>query len=398
MPWTDKPGGSGGNGGDGPWGRPEGNNGGQQGGRRPGGDRQPPDLEDLLRSGRERFRRAGRGRHGGGSGGSGEFQMPPARVFYLGGLVLLLLWLASGFYQVSPGAQGVVTTFGSYSGMTNSGLNWHLPWPAQSVQIVEVVEDRTLSVGTEQRPAQMLTSDLNIVDMAIDVNYRVAPDGAVEPGELPNAAKFLFNIEDPQAMVQAAAESALRQVVGASEFDLVLNEDRTGISERTREILQNILDDYDSGIQIIRLSFRPANPPELVIPAQQEVINAGSEAERAVNEANKYRNSVVPRARGEARQIVLDAEAYGQRVVREARGEASRFNDVYAEYIQAPDVTRERIYLETMEELLTHMNKVVIDQDSGGAVPFLNLNDIVRETEQSRRNQTPSTNTTSGGR
>ncbi|MEM9232972.1 MAG: FtsH protease activity modulator HflK [Pseudomonadota bacterium] len=394
MPWTDKPGGSGSNGGEGPWGRPEGQNGGQPGGRR-AGDRQAPDLEELLRSGRERFRRSGRGGGQGGSDGPGEFQMPSPRIFGIGAIVILALWLFSGIYQVSPGARGVVTTFGSYSGMTNSGLNWHLPWPIQSVEVVEVVEDRTVSLGNTQQRTLMLTSDLNIVDVGMDVNYRVAPDGAVEPGSLPNAAKFIFNIEEPRELVQAAAESALRQVVGESEFNLVINEDRSGVAVRTQEILQSILDEYDSGIQIIRLNFRKADPPAEVLPDQRDVIDARSEAERTVNRATQYRNQVVPEARGEARQIELDAEAYGQRVVLEARGAASRFNDIYSEYIQAPEVTRRRMYLETMEKILGSNRKVVIDDAAGGAVPYLNLNEIVRESQQNRR--APVANSTSGG-
>ena len=391
MPWTDKPGGSGNNGGEGPWGRPEGQNGsGGEGGRRPGGDRQPPDLEELLRSGRERFRRGPRGGGRGGSGG-GDFKMPSPRIFGLGAAAIVILWLVSGFYQVSPGAQGVVTTFGNYTGMTSSGLNWHMPWPVQTVDIVEVVEDRTVSVGAGQQRTLMLTSDLNIVDVQMDVNYRVAPDGALAEGELPNAAKFIFNIEEPRQLVQAAAESALRQVVGENEFSFVISEDRSGVTRRTQEILQQILDEYDSGIEIIRMNFGKADPPGEVLPAQTDVVDARSEAERVVNEATRYRNNIVPRARGEARQIELDAEGYGQRVVREARGAASRFNDIYAEYIQAPEVTRRRMYLETMERVLGNMNKVVMDSDGSGAVPYLNLNEIAREG-QARRASPPSSN------
>lgn len=384
MPWTDKPGGSGSNGGEGPWGRPEGQNGGGPGGRRPG-DRQPPDLEELLRSGRERFRRGGRG--GGGAGGGGDFKMPSPRIFGLGLIVLVVLWLFSGFYQVSPGARGVVTTFGNYSSLTNSGLNWHLPWPIQEVEIVEVVEDRSVRVGREEQRISMLTSDLNIVDVGMNVNYRVAPEGPLTEDELPNAAKFIFNIEDPQELVQAVAESALRQVVGENEFSYVISEDRSGVNARTQEILQQILNEYDSGIEIIRVNFGLADPPAQVKPAQTNVIDARSEAERMINQANQYRNREVPKARGEARQIVLDAEAYGQRVVREARGEASRFEDIFTQYIQAPEVTRRRMYLETMENVLGKVNKVVVDQEASGAIPYLNLNEITRDGQ--RRTTTP---------
>ncbi|WP_370334556.1 FtsH protease activity modulator HflK [Parvularcula marina] len=394
MPWTDKPGGSGSNGGDGPWGRPEGNNGGQQGGRRPG-ERQAPDLEELLRSGRERFRRRGGGQGGGAGGpGAGDFQMPPARIFYIGAIVIVLLWLASGFYSVSAGARGVVTTFGSYSSITGPGLNWHMPWPAQSVDVVEVAQNRSVSIGRGQQ-ISMLTSDLNIVDVEMTVDYKVAGDGAIAPGELPNVAKFIYNIEDPEELVEATTESALRQVVGESQFSQVIAENRVFVNSQTQEILQGILNDYDSGIEIIRVNFGKADPPAEVLPAQRDVVDARSQREQLINEATKHANTVVPAARGEARQIILGAEAYGQRVVREAQGAASRFNDIYAEYILAPEVTRKRMYLETMEGVLGRMNKVVIDEEAGGAIPYLNLNEIVRDGQQNRR--APSSNNTTGG-
>lgn len=397
MPWTDKPGGSGGNG-DGPWGRPQGNSGNGQGGRRPG-DRQSPDLEELLRSGRERFRRGRSGGQGNGSGSGGptEFKMPSPRIFGLGLIALVILWLASGFYQVSAGARGVVTTFGSFSGITGPGLNWHIPWPVQQVRTEEVEQNRSVSTGRGQQTS-MLTSDLNIVDVEMDVDYKIYGDAELEPGELPNVAKFIFNVEEPQGLVQAATETALRQVVGESQFSQIIAENRSDVNRQTQQILQNILDEYESGIEIIRVNFGRADPPQEVLQAQRDVIDARSEAEQVVNEATKYRNTMVPRARGEAVQIVLGAEAEGQRLVREARGAASRFNDIYSEYIQAPEVTRRRMYLETMEGVLGQMNKIVIDDEAGGTIPYLNLNEIVREGQQNRRAPvTNSSNLTSGG-
>ncbi len=404
MPWTDKPGGSGQNGdGRGPWGQPpnSGPNGGNdnRGGRRPS-DRPAPDLEELLRSGRDRFRRAGRG--GGGARGGGvppEMGLPSPRMFAFGALALVLVWLATGFYSVSAGAIGVVTTFGQYSGLTGPGLNWHLPWPIQSREIVQVAQDRTVSIGGTRSGGKtsMLTSDLNIVDVDMTVNYKVRNDGVSAPGELPNAAKFLFNVENPERLVKAAAESALREVVGANEFEPIISRGRNIVNNDTARILQEILDSYDSGIEVIRVNFGQADPPEDVIPAQRDVIDANSEAERRVNEANAYYNRQVPRAQGEARQTVLDSEAYAARVVAEARGSASRFNDIYAEYRQAPDVTRQRLYLETMENVLSDMNKVVIDDNgSGGAFPYLNLNELARDARERPRRTPPASSNTGG--
>ncbi|MEM9422252.1 MAG: FtsH protease activity modulator HflK [Pseudomonadota bacterium] len=396
MPWTDKPGGSGNNGGgQGPWGQPNNGSGGQ-GGRRPS-DRPTSDLEDLLKSGRDRFRRAsGRGGGRGGDDGEGNIQMPNGRILGLGAVALFILYLFSGVYQVAPGSLGVVTTFGAYSQLSEPGLRWHVPWPIQKVDVRAVQQEQTVSIGGGQRVrTSMLTSDLNIVDVDLTVEYNIQGAGATGPDELPNVAKFLFNIERPDQLVEAAAESALRQVVGESEFGPIISADRAAVNSRTQDILQSILDSYDSGINVIRVNFGRADPPEEVIPAQREVIDARSEAERTVNDATRTANSIVPRAQGEARQIELDAEAYAQRVVRETRGAASRFNDVYAEYALAPEVTRRRMYLETMEAVLGRANKVIMDDQAGGPVPFLNLNEVVRDTSAGARR---SSTDTSGGR
>ena len=395
MPWTDKPGGSGNNGGGrGPWGQqPPG--GGDDGDGQGRGDRRP-DLEDLLRSGRDRFRR-GSGRGSRQTGGRPpEFKMPSGRVLLLGGLVLLGLYLASGIYQVSPGARGVVTTFGKYSGLTGPGLHWHAPWPIQAVANVNVDKDEQITVGSNSGGISMLTSDLNIVDVTMTVSYKIRSDGATPGDELPNAAKFLFNVENPEPLVESATESALREVVGANEFEPIIARGRSIVNEETQRILQDILDEYESGIEIIRVNFGQANPPNAVKPAQLDVNNAISRAEQDVNEATRYRNSVVPVAEGQARQTVLEAEAYAAQVIAEARGAASRFNDIYGEYARAPEVTRRRMYLETLEDVLAEMNKVVIDDDAGGTLPYLNLNELAREQRNAPR-RSNNTSSTPGG-
>ncbi|MCQ8184686.1 FtsH protease activity modulator HflK [Parvularcula maris] len=390
MPWTDKP--SGGPNNPGPWGRPNGNNGGGNNGGGGGGGNGPrrgptsPDLEELLRSGRERF---GRGR-GGGAGGGGGVTAPSGPVFGLVIAGIIALWLFSGIYQVKPGERGVVTTFGNFTGLTGPGLNWHVPWPIQNAEKVDVVADREVRIGGNSSRVSMLTSDLNIVDVNMTVNYEVKPDETWDGGDetLPNAAKYLFNIEEPSVTVRAAAEAALREVVGANEFEPIVSRGRALVNQRTAEILQNTLDSYDSGVNIIRVNFGTASPPERVVPAQRDVIDANSQAERQVNVAQGIANRQIPVAQGEARQIVLDAEAYAARVVAEANGDAARFNAIYDEYAKAPEVTRQRMYLETMERVLGDMNKVVIDDDAGGTLPYLNLNELAREAQQNRPRRT----------
>lgn len=402
MPWTDKP--SNGSNNPGPWGRPPNNGGGSGGGGPRGGRGQgTPDLEELLRSGRERF---GRRRGGGTGNGSGpNVQLPSGPILGLFVIGLVALWLVSGIYQVQPGERGVVTTFGKFSKLTESGLNWHIPWPVQSVELVNVEDDRRVSIGSGRGRTSMLTSDLNIVDVTLEVNYQIASDATWNPAdeELPNAAKFVFNIEEPEVTVRNAAEAALREVVGANEFAPIVSRGRQIVQDRTAQILQETLNSYNSGIRVIRVNFGDATPPEPVVPAQRDVIDATSQAEQAVNVAQGVANRQVPVAQGEARQIVLDAEAYAADVVAQAKGDAARFSSILTEYTKAPDVTRQRMYLETMERVLGDMNKVLIDESAGGALPYLNINELARDAQQTRRpgsqqrsEQRPSGNPTGG--
>ncbi|MBB4659156.1 FtsH protease activity modulator HflK [Parvularcula dongshanensis] len=381
MPWTDKPG----SGNKGPWGQQpgEGNRPSNGNGRRPG--QSAPDLEELLRSGRERFRKGGGGKRPPRSGD--PIQLPSGRAFLFGAAALGVLYLASGIYQIQPGERGVVTTFGKFTGLTGPGLNWHMPWPFQRVVDVDVQGDRAVTIGRGQGGrTSMLTSDLNIVDVDMQVNYRIKDDADTAPGELPNAAKFAYNIEDPTGLVKSAAEAALREVVGGEEFGPIISRGRSIVNEGTADILQQTLDSYDSGIQVIRVNFGEATPPQEVRDSQLDVVNARSDAEQRVNVATGYANQRVPVARGQARQTVLDAEAYAARVVAEARGDAARFVDIYDEYARAPEVTRRRMYLETMEEVLGDMNKIVIDENAGGTMPYLNLNELARQDQNRRAN------------
>ena len=381
MPWTDKPGSGNGKG---PWGQQPSGGGDRRPDRRPG---QPaPDLEELLRSGRERFRRGTNGR--GPQRGPDGVQLPSRRVLGLGAAALLVLYGFSGLYQIEPGERGVVTTFGDYSGLTLPGLNWHVPWPVQAVAKVDVENLNSVRVPDNAK-ASMLTSDLNIVDVDATVNWVIKSDATLEEGELPNAAKFLFNVEDQEEMIRAVTEAALREVIGANEFEPIVSRGRAIVQDETRQIVQRTLDEYDSGIQVVRVNFGEATPPGAVVPAQTDVINARSEAEQRVNEAQQYANQIVPRSQGDARAKVLEAEAYAERTIAESRGLASRFTDVYAEYAKAPEVTRQRLYLETMERVLADMNKVVIDDEAGGTLPYLNVNELAREARQNRSGNQP---------
>ncbi len=393
MPWKDQTGGSG-DGSDngskgqsnhsdphkGPWGEPP---------RQPnggGGDRgprqSPPDLEELLRSGRDRFRRAAGGGRGPG-GGTGLAGMPPRNLFIIGAIVLLGFWIFSGLYRVESNEQAVVTTFGKFTGIEGSGLRWHVPWPVQDVTVVAVDLERSTDIGgTEDRQTAdglMLTSDLNIVAIGIKVNWQIKDD-SYEEGEFPDVAKYVLKIENPEGLVRAVAESALREVVGANELDPVISDQRDAIRLEIMERIQSTLDLYDSGIKIIRVNLGHAGPTPEVKPAFDDVIDARSEAQETINIARGYANKIIPEARGEAQRVILDAEAYAARVVAEARGEASRFIAIYTEYAKAPEVTRQRMYLETVEKVMSGTNKIIMDSDGSGTVPYINVNELTRRS------------------
>ncbi len=391
MPWQDNSG----NNNRGPWGQPpRGENGGgrNQGGR---GSGEPPDLEDLLEASRRRLRRAfprGRGGDGGGSGG-----MPfSPKLFGLIAAAVLALWLFSGIYQVNPGERAVVTTFGKFSQIEAQGLKWRIPFPVQAVEIISVDEEQQTEIGFRGQATRsaealseslMLTGDKNIVDVTFSVNWNVDTSPAPE-GELPGPAKYAFNIEEPQNVVRAVAEAAMREVVGGNTLEPLITSGRDLVQEQTRDLMQEALDSYNSGVRIIRVNYRRADAPPQVREAFLDVFNAGSEAERKVNEAQRYYNEKIPLARGEAQKILEDAAAYAARVTADARGQAQRFNQIYDEYRQAPSVTRQRMYLETVESVLADMNKIVIEDDAGsGVVPYLPLNELNRQSQRSGGSQ-----------
>ncbi len=383
MPWQNQGGGGpwggggGGGGGGGPWGGGGGNSGGPKSpwGRGPGG--MQPDLEDILRKGQDRMRRI----FPGGVGG--------ARGVGFAVLIGLLLWFASGFYRVAPDEQGVVLRFGQWVRTASPGLNYHLPRPIESVLTPNVTRENRIEIGFRSADGTrggakrdvldeslMLTGDENIVDIDFVVFWRVK-----------DAGQFLFNNRQPEATVKAAAEAALREAVGQKPIQTVLTEGRAQIEAQTVELLQRLLDEYKAGIEIRQVQMLEVDPPSQVVDAFNEVQRARADKERLRNEADAYRNDVVPRARGEAEKLIQEARAYREEVVARATGDANRFKAIYEAYKVNKDVTTQRIYLETMEEVLRGAQKVVIDKQAsggGGVLPYLPLPEIRKKAEEKK--------------
>lgn len=340
-------------GGGGPWG-----NGGGGGGKRPtGGGGQPPDLEDLIRQGQDRMKKM--------MPGGGGFNAVTAGLV---GVAAIGLYLVNAVYTIQPDELGVELRFGKPKQEVSApGIHMHW-WPVETYDIVNVRENQ-INIGSTNRAGTsglMLSGDQNIVDVAFSVLYQV-----VSPND------FLFEVNDPEGMVRQVAESAMREVVGKNPAQDVFRDNRSGIADEVRNILQTTLDNYKSGIQINAVNIEDVAPPREVADAFDEVQRAEQNEDQFIEEANQYSNRVLGAARGEAAQIREDAAAYKNRVVEEAKGEAQRFISVYEEYAKAPDVTRKRLFLETMENVLRDSNKVIVEQGNGqGVVPYLPLPEI----------------------
>ncbi len=366
-------GGGGGNRGD--------NNGGGGGGRRPE-DPQIPEIDELLKKGQEQFRvlmggRGGNGTGGGGRGGSGGGGAPlfTKGTLAIGAVAAAILWGMASFYSVKTEERSVELFLGEYHDTGQPGLNF-APWPFVTYEVIPVLVEQTENIGSGTRGVDaglMLTGDENIIDVDFQVVWNIN-----------DPAQFLFNLRDPRATIQAVAESAMREIIAQSELAPILNRDRGVITARLEELIQSTLDSYDSGVNIVRVNFDQADPPEPVKDAFREVQSAGQERDRLEKQADAYANRKLAAARGQSAQTLEEAEAYRAQVVNQARGEASRFSAVLQEYEKAPDVTRKRLYLETMEEVLGNVDKVIIDQSVGeggqGVVPYLPLNEL-RRTE-----------------
>ena len=364
MPWSNQGGGSGGGGG--PWGKPP-----NQGpwGQGPSGGSMPPDLEELLRRGQDKLRQV---MPGGGLGGKGVA---------LAAILAVGAWGLSGFYTVQPNEAALNTVFGRYVSKTGSGLHYNWPYPVGSVQKLRVEDRNTTSIGFVYRvdprngnqgsidvpeESLMLTGDENIADVKFVVIWQIDPT---------KPENFAFNVRRPELTIKAVAESAMREVVGRSQIQRILTAERKVIEPAVQELMQKVLDDYDLGAKIIQVQLQSVDPPEQVIAAFRDVTAAQQDQDRLRNEAEAYANRVVPEARGAAARILQEAQAYREQTVAEANGQASRFSQVLAQYKLAPSITRERIYLETMERVFGGMNKVIVDQPSSaqGVVPYLPL-------------------------
>jgi membrane protease subunit HflK len=369
----------------GPWGgngsgnnRPTGNNDDDRGNRRPSGQsgQVPPEVEEMLRAGQERFRVLMGGGNGGSGGSGGQGSGGPESIrgmLGLGALLAIGLWAFSSFYTVKPEEKSVELFLGEFSSVGNPGLNF-APWPLVTYEVLPVTREQTESIGIGGRGSDaglMLTGDENIVDIDFEVVWNIN-----DPSE------YLFNLRDPQQTIRAVSESAMREIIAQSELAPILNRDRGVIAVRLQELIQSTLDSYESGINIVRVNFDRADPPEQVIDAFREVQAAEQERDRLEKQADAYANRVLAQARGEAAQALETAEAYRAQVVNGATGEASRFGAILNEYRKAPEVTRKRMYLETMEEVLGRVDKVIIDENGGsGVVPYLPLNELRKEAK-----------------
>ena len=380
MPWSNQSGGGGGwkgGGNGGPWGpRP--------GGPGPGG--QQPDLEEILRRSQDRLRQA---MPGGRMGGP------------LAALIAAVVLLVIGFFgftvRVNPDELGIVLRFGEYVRQLPPGLNFRLPYPIERVELPKVTRINRIEVGmrgsSERGSATslrdvpeeslMLTGDENIVDIDFVVLWQIN-----------NAPDYLFNIQNPEGTVKDVAESAMREIVGESDIEPILTAARAETESKVQQLIQRILDGYGAGIRIVQVQLQKVDPPAQVIDAFRDVQAARADQERLQNEAQTYANRVVPEARGEAERILQAAQGYRDRVIAEAKGQAARFEDVLAEYQKAPDVTRRRIFIETMQEVLSNTDKIIIDEKGGsGVVPYLPLSELQKQ----RSSSTPAPSTTQGG-
>jgi modulator of FtsH protease HflK len=365
-----------------------------RGGPSGGGNQGPPDLDELWRDfnrklgglfgGKKGQGNQGWGQRGGGQGGGGDgpsFQPDMKSAGVGAGLILgvvTLLWLGSGIFIVQEGQQAVITEFGRYKSTVGAGINWRLPYPIQRHETVQVTQIRSADVGRDNvvkttglRESAMLTEDENIVEIKFAVQYRLS-----------DARAYLFESKNPEEAVVQAAETAVREVVGKMRMDSALAEERDQIGPRVRQLMQTILDRYKVGIEVVGINLQQGGvrPPEQVQAAFDDVLKAGQERERAKNEAQAYANDVVPRATGTASRLAEEAQAYKARIVAQAQGDAERFGSVLTEYQKAPQVTRERMYVDTMQQVLGNVSKVVVESKQGSNLLYLPLDKLMQQS------------------
>ena len=339
----------------------------------------PPDLDEILRKLQQKIAGAlgFRPRTASPSGGNGMgAAMGGGLVFVV--LLAIAVWLASGFYIVEEGRKGVVLRLGKFTEITDTGPRWHIPYPFESVEIVNFSGVRTVEVGYRGNPKNkqpqeslMLTDDENIVDVQFAIQYT-----------LKNPTEFLFNNKDPEDNVRQAAETAIRETVGKSKMDFVLNQGRSEVASRVRKLMQDILDRYKTGINVTTVNLQNVQAPEQVQAAFDDAVRAGQDRERFKNEGQAYYNDVVPKAKGVAARLIEEANGYKQSVIANAQGDAARFNQVLVEYQKAPQVTRERMYLDTMQQVMQATSKIIVDQKQGQSLLYLPLSQLLSMAQQ----------------
>ncbi|WP_020693835.1 FtsH protease activity modulator HflK [Noviherbaspirillum massiliense] len=357
------------------WGRGSQENNQSQEGKKPNDG--PPDLDQLWRDFNQKLNRLLGNKTGGRNGGGDNSGMRGAGLG-IGAIavVILFLWLISGFFIVQEGQTGVVMTFGRYSHMTPAGFNWRWPFPIQSHEVVNVSQVRTVEVGyrsnvrnKQPKESLMLTDDENIIDIQFAVQYK-----------LKNASDWVFNNRDQEETVRQVAETAIREIVGRSKMDFVLYEGREKVALDVAQLMQQILDRYKTGAQITNVTMQGVQPPEQVQAAFDDAVKAGQDRERQKNEGQAYANDVIPRARGSASRLLQESEAYRARVIANAEGDAARFKQVLTEYQKAPAVTRDRMYIETMQQIFSNATKVMVDAKAGNSLIYLPLDKLIAQS------------------
>ena len=373
MPWSNQGGGrKGGSNGGGPW--------GQGGGSGPGSGGQPPDLDEILRRGQDRVKQVIGGRGGGG--------VPAPFLFLLGMLALAAIGFYGFFFRVNPDELGIVLRFGKFDRQEPPGLHFRLPYPIEEVSQPKVTQQRTIEIGTSRstgRPSGgpdsvlMLTGDGSVVDVRFVVFWRIKTEKVANSTQT-GVEQFLFNIHQPEITVREVAESAMREVVGKSSLQPLLTGGRQKAQEDVQRSMQTILDYYGAGIRIDQVQLKEVDPPSQVIASFRDVAAAGQDKERFIKEAQTYADQIVPRAKGDADRILAGAEGYRDQTIAEATGQAARFLKVYEEYKKAPEVTRERLFIEMQERVLSGADKIILDSKGGnGVVPFLSLDQLQKK-------------------
>lgn len=348
MPWQNNNGGKD----RGPWGSGPG-----------GGGQEPPNIDDLIRQGQEKFRKTF---GGGGGGGKSLGQGGNKGFFLIVGLFVVIGYLYAGFYKVQPDEAGVVLRFGEWIETKDTGLHFHFP-PIDQVIIPKVTTVNKIDVGfgADKNERQMLTGDENIVDVQYSILWRIK-----------DPARYLFNLEQKEQSIKSISESAMREVVAKTRIQQIMTSERLGIEIEVRTIMQNVLDTYEAGIEITQIKMDTVSPPVQVSEAFNDVQKAEADRDKTINEAKKYQNNIVPNARGQAERMNQEAEAYKAEAITKAQGESARFLAVYEQYKMAKDVTRRRLYLETMEKILSTTDKVILEAEGKGVLPYLPLPEV----------------------